>query len=42
MTETEIIKLVFGLFLGVGGGVLLLPYQRDGNGIQRRLLRRGE
>lgn len=24
MTETEIIKLVFGLFLGVGGGVLLL------------------
>jgi hypothetical protein len=24
MAETEIIKLVFGLFLGVGGGVLLL------------------
>ena len=24
MTETEIIKLVFGLFLGVGEGVLLL------------------
>ena len=24
MTETEIVKLVFGLFLGVGGGVLLL------------------